>query len=139
MAMRCGEARLFGEIFSTYSDLNDWGICYLFSLLECIWNCPILLQLPRWLRRSKPTLITLTHLVVIVFQWQFWRTANMNFQTFQLIFSICVWRSLVFLIGECHLGCLCLTMFEWGSLAKKYHFVSYLSAVSKIFKKACRW
>ena len=138
MAMRCGEARLFGEIFSAYSDLNDWGICCLLSPLECIWNYLILLQLPRWLRWSKPTLITLTHLVLIVFHWQFWRTANMNFQTFQLIFSICVWRDLIFLIGECHLGCLCLTMFEWGSLAKKYHIVSSLSAVSKIFKKACR-
>ena len=54
-------------------------------LLELLWKCIIFLQHPCWLRRSKLTLICQMHLVLIVFQWWFWRYVSLNFHTYQRI------------------------------------------------------
>ena len=58
---------------------------YLFSLLELIQNY-IFLQLLRWLKMSKSVLICQKHLILIVFQWWFWRTVSLNFWTFLHVF-----------------------------------------------------
>ena len=53
-------------------------------------------------------------LVLIVFLWWFWRSLSLNFPTYQMNYSVCVWRNLVFqTAGRSHL-CSLYLMFGKG-------------------------
>ena len=60
---------------------------------------------------------------------------NLNFNTYQLNSSICVWRSLVFqILGRSGWWSLYLRMLQ-KNYPKTYHPLSLLSVVSKVFEK----
>ena len=104
------------ENFSKNSDLDDSGVSSCFSLLELIWNRIIFLELPRWLERSKWTLICQRHLVLIL-----------------LVLKNCE-PELSYIPSELFNKCL-KEAFWRRSRAKNYYPVSLLSVVSNVLEK----
>ena len=123
------KAKLFAKIFSKNSNLDDSGI--LLPVFHSRTNVKLhkIFELPRWLKESYRTLIRQRQPVLIVFQWWFYRIETLNFHTYQLNYSIYVWRSQI--VGRSHL---CKNVAE-KSTAKSCRSVRLLSVVSNVFEK----
>ena len=109
---------------------------YLFFLPELIWNCIILLQLLKWLKRSKRILIHHRRLVLTVFQWFFLKNCEPELSfILRKLFKKCLKES-------CFLDCWKVSSavpffknISEMSTAKTYRPVSFLSVVSQVFEK----